>query len=526
MISIAFIQARQHNGRSGGGILRKPKRDPSTKRAAKSGNSAKVQKKPKGVIGSVRAPSIWSQNRRTDPRPGGAADVRTPFEQDFDRLLFSTPVRRLADKTQVFPLERNDSVRTRLTHSHEVSNLSKSMGTRLLRRDRVVFGDSDEIRNGAPIILSTIGLAHDLGNPPFGHQGEAAISRWFKEHESLFTTLGNNYGDAGETTAFVAVPESQWNDFTKFEGNAQALRLVSRLQNTAGRAGLNLTAATLAALMKYPVASSETDTSRAARKKHGYFTSEVDVVTWIRRETGLGAGERHPLTWVMEASDDIAYSCLDIEDAIKKGLVSAEDLLAFLRRRFSHTDLGGLTNQLTDDFKKADEDDSSLSRVREIKATYLRTRLVERLVTGATNTYYADKQAILTFQRTRPLLECDSDESKLCDSLKAFARVHAYQSTSVLGIELKGALVITALMDAMWDAISCRKTFSDPGSRRVNPKASYVYSLISDSYRWHFERAGEPSLTMRYRELQLLADMISGMTDGYALDLHEKILRP
>src|ERR1041384_5817032 len=114
------------------------------------------------------SPSLWSTSRRTKGRPAGPDDRRTEFEKDYDRLLFSTPVRRLADKTQVFPLERNDSVRTRLTHSHEVSNLAKSIGTRLIRSDATVFGGDPDAREAAPQILATVGLAHDLGNPPFG----------------------------------------------------------------------------------------------------------------------------------------------------------------------------------------------------------------------------------------------------------------------------------------------------------------------------------------------------------------------
>jgi len=285
----------------------------------------------------------------------------------------------------------------------------------------------------------------------------------------------------------------------------------------------NLTAAALAALMKYPVASHERKDGHAASKKHGYFTSEREAVDWIRARTGLKAGQRHPLTWIMEASDDIAYSVLDIEDAIKKGLVSAEDLLAFLRREFRHTDLGGLTNQLSDDFRTADEKEFSLSRVREVKASYLRTRLVERLVTGATNTYLGDRDAIFAYGREKALLECESEESKLCGALKEFAKIHAYRSPSVLGIELKGANVISYLMDKMWFAIGDRKNYGKLDARREGPLSAFVYSLISDSYRWHFERRSCKGIGVRYRELQLLSDMISGMTDGYALDLYEKI---
>lgn len=468
--------------------------------------------------------SIWSTARKTDARPSGSGDRRTPFEQDYDRLLFSTPVRRLADKTQVFPLERNDSVRTRLTHSHEVSNIARSIGTRLVRAYPTLFGDAEGCREAAPVILAAAGLAHDLGNPPFGHRGEVAIADWFISNQRLFTHF-HVRDDGRRDDAFVPIPQEQWTDFTRFEGNAQALRLVSQLQNTVGLAGLNLTAATIAAMIKYPVASSETDKAHAASKKHGYFFSEVGTIDWIREQTGLQRGQRHPLTWIMEASDDIAYSVLDIEDAIKKGLVSAEDLLACLRGRFEHTDLGGLANQLTADFRKADGNEYSLSRVREIKATYLRTRLMERLITGATNAYFEDSQAIFGYRRIKALLECDSEESRLCAVLKEFARIHAYQSPYVLELEYKGSLVIRALMDAMWEAISERKEFSGRTSRRVGSRAAYVYSLISDSYRWHFEHASVATLTTRYAELQLLSDMISGMTDGYALDVLEKIRR-
>jgi dGTPase len=450
--------------------------------------------------------------------------VRTEYEKDYDRLLFSTPVRRLADKTQVFPLEKNDSVRTRLTHSHEVSNLAKSIGTRLVRTYPSIFGDTNEIREAVPVILATVGLAHDLGNPPFGHQGEVAIAAWFKNNLKIFREIGASYKDGDKL--FSAVPEEFHKDFVNFEGNAQALRLISRLQNTVGPAGLDLTAATIAALMKYPVPSSQTSESNAATKKFGYFASESDIAEWVRTVTGLALGQRHPLTWIMEAGDDIAYSVLDIEDTIKKGLVSPEDLLAYLR--LDHKlgdDLGGLINKLSKDFERADEDASSLSRVREIKTGYLSAGLIDKLVTGATKVYADDREKILAYKRTESLLDCGTEESKLYKGLKRFARAYAYQSTGVLELEVEGATVIRTLMDAMWEAIIDREDFGDGGSRRRSPRSSYIYSLISDSYRWHFERKGDSSLTIRYKEMQLLTDMISGMTDGYAVDLCKRIRR-
>ena len=308
--------------------------------------------------------SIWSAERRSGPRPGGEGDKRTIFETDYDRLLFSTPVRRLADKTQVFPLDRNDSVRTRLTHSHEVSNLARSLGNRILRTQPHYFGEDPAIRCAVPVILATVGLAHDLGNPPFGHQGEAAIGRWFDAHRREFSEPGC----IQPLSEFKAVPTVDQNDFLRFEGNAQTLRLLARLQTTSGPSGLNLTAATLAALMKYTVPSSKTDKGSAATKKFGFFVSEVDVVNWVRRATGLEEGQRHPLTWLIEACDDTAYSILDAEDAIKKDLVSPEDLRAFISTRFhGDTHGGGVVNQLEKDFEKANESGADVARVKEIR---------------------------------------------------------------------------------------------------------------------------------------------------------------
>ena len=179
---------------------------------------------------------------------------REELERDYDRILFSAPVRRLADKTQVFPMERNDSVRTRLTHSHEVSNLARSIGVRLAHNHRrEVFGDlADQLKveRTVPALLAAVGLAHDLGNPPFGHQGEQSIREWFKLRA--------------------------WDDqdFLGFDGNCQTFRLLTRLQFLNDEFGLNLTVATLAALLKYPVFS---DTESHSFKKFGIFRTERDA---------------------------------------------------------------------------------------------------------------------------------------------------------------------------------------------------------------------------------------------------------
>jgi dGTPase len=201
---------------------------------------------------------LTSQRRSSVGGKGGKApaksiEYRTETERDYDRILFSTPVRRLADKTQVFPLEKNDSVRNRLTHSHEVATLARSVGVALVNHTNIFNGVEDAHRN-VPAMLAAIGLAHDLGNPPFGHQGEKAIAGWFHDHPHILSE-GN-----------CLTPRMQ-RDFTAFEGNAQTLRIVSRLQLPHDTGSLNLTLGTLGALMKYTVGSEKTGNESASTKK-------------------------------------------------------------------------------------------------------------------------------------------------------------------------------------------------------------------------------------------------------------------
>lgn len=244
-------------------------------------------------------PNIWSSARR--PRPGRAAqdgdgvaegtgtlptarvdgpksdDPRSDFQHDYDRLLFSAPVRRLADKTQVWPMDENDGVRTRLTHSHEVANLARSIGTRVYLKNKSDFEASglgdDALLNVIQPILQATGLGHDLGNPPFGHQGEAAIGRWFKlRADWIFSKKAARGADLSFSDI---VPDDLRSEFTAFDGNPQALRLLTRLQTHVDGMGLDLTAATLAAGLKYPVSFARADDMSPVRKKGGRFRMQA-----------------------------------------------------------------------------------------------------------------------------------------------------------------------------------------------------------------------------------------------------------
>ena len=257
---------------------------------------------------------LCKERPRKSTNPG---DHRAEFERDYDRTIFSTPIKRLQDKTQVFPLDPNDSITTRLTHSLEVSSVSRGLGIAagqwLLKKGYIESGMERLIE----AICGTCGLIHDLGNPPFGHSGEIAIRQWF---ESRFVKTNKVDGMFEEKNQLA-------QDFLLFDGNAQSLRLLTKLQILADFNGLNLTFGTLSASCKYTAASDEVDKSEKdhAKSKMGFFTSEKNIVHTIRERTGTG-DERNPLTYLIEAADDIVYSVADLEDAVKKSVILWDDI--------------------------------------------------------------------------------------------------------------------------------------------------------------------------------------------------------
>lgn len=444
---------------------------------------------------------------------------RTPFERDFDRILFSAPVRRLADKTQVFPLEKNDSVRTRLTHSHEVSNLCRSLATQVCRVDAEYFG-----ANGADaiVIAAAVGLAHDLGNPPFGHQGEEAIRRWFTEREAHLLPKE------------IKLTPAQRADFFKWEGNAQAFRLLSRLQLTKGAYGLDLTVATLASLMKYTVQSDKVrKPAHPSFKKFGFFQDDKQNAERVLNSVGLSPGGRHPIAYLMEVCDDIAYSVIDIEDAIKKGLVSINDVLACIKRDAPNENW--LIGRLDEKIDELRGQDRTPVEINDIGAQYYRTFAIDRMMSASSDAMIANKAQVRAGAFESDLMK-SSDAGTLCQALKDFANEHAYQASAVKEVELRGDKLINDLSDYFWRAIlecslgkNAPKTIVDAlKPPRPTPFGEFVFSHISSNYvRCFRERLDARSMPadVRYRQLLLLTDMVSGMTENFALDLRAKFER-
>ncbi len=480
---------------------------------------------------------------------------RTETERDFDRILFATPTRRLGDKTQVFPLEKNESVRNRLTHSHEVSNLARSVGTHLVNSalgERIIAEatKADQsltpatVRRAIPAILAAVGLAHDLGNPPFGHQGEEAIRSWVVLNDAeLFGVSPRQHkmiGDEGRKRVLadlerLTIPHRE--DFRRFEGNAHTLRTLTRLQVVKDNRGLNLTFGTLAALMKYTVPSDvkpEVDGKKGPppTRKVGFFSSEAPLVEQIRSETGLaGDNRRHPLTHIMEACDDIAYLIVDAEDAVKKQIVSFHDMMAWLQSRPSLAEdrLGKYVlaagKSGADQARAAEVPPSELN---DVAMQIFRAHAIAAMVSATIRAFEENYEAIMSEELAESLIEA-SEAKHFAKEMKDFDKLHAYRHRRVLEIELSGYNTIHSVLDMLWRGITERESFEDVASDRTSPFAKYAYGRISENYRRVFEGrvpAGSPyspDLPIRYRELQLLTDMVAGMTDQFAIDLQREL---
>ncbi|MDT3313268.1 dNTP triphosphohydrolase [Pseudomonas sp. rhizo66] len=452
---------------------------------------------------------LLNESRRKDRLKAvdisATANGRFEIERDYDRILFSAPTRRLADKTQVFPLDKNDSVRNRLTHSHEVATLARSIGLRLVYENEGIFceaGSSEFLQRSIPALLAAIGLVHDMGNPPFGHQGEYAIRNWFVKNKP------DIFGESDEGAS----------DFLNFDGNAQTVRLVSKLQILNDQFGLNLTYATLAALIKYPVSTEGIDKEKW--KKQGFFKSEAKIVAEVWEATGLSEGIRHPLTYIMEACDDIAYSVLDAEDTVKKGLASYYDLLRYLEKNCAEDPVAqGVVAAARKHSSEFEQGSLSPQELNDCSMQMFRVHAITAMVKAVVEQFSLLSNDFVGGQQIYKGIMSVSPAAKFCSVLKDFDMAYGFKHKSVLELELRGNNYIEETMDMLWVGIHGRLS---KGFKSETPFGKYVYSRISESYRRIFSDPGN-DLSVGYKEAQLLADAISGMTDSYLITLHSEL---
>ena len=424
-------------------------------------------------------------------------DRRTEYERDHDRIIYCSAFRRLQDKAQVFPLERKDFVRTRLTHSLEVSTLSRSLGVEVARAlsDRLKKDETYDDSFGD--ILSSVALIHDLGNPPFGHFAEEAIGNWFAEY---FKNHSHELEDSAK-------------EFTDFEGNAQTFRIVSRLQVLTNDYGLNLTFATFSSLLKYPRASYEIDEKKGASyEKYGYFESERERFHQIIEQTGLKIGEkvcRHPLAFLLEAADDIAYSAGDVEDGFKKGVLSWEELVSVLEENLPSDDKSLIA--LKDTEKRLRDEGRPEPRYNAVQ--FFRITSQGEMLRACVKVFINNFEDIMCGSFDKNLLKI-SDAAGLYGVLKKkLGRERVYVSEEVLRQEIVANKVISGLLEMFVPAL-----LSDSYENPRNHDGK-LYQLISQNFRKIFESEERT----QYNRLRLVTDYISGMTDSYAMESYQKL---
>ena len=434
---------------------------------------------------------LLSQQRFGDKKKSIDSPARSEFEIDFDRLIFSQPFRRLQDKTQVFPLPELDFVHTRLTHSLEVSSVGRSLGKNV----GLAILEKNDLSGITPFdfgaITGAASLAHDVGNPPFGHSGEEAISDFFKSNPK-----GQRIRNE--------VTDSEWMDLTSFEGNAQGFRLLVRNKLQ----GLNLTYATLGAFTKYPRPSQilARDKSRKSQKKYGFFQSESNEFDELAKALGLQSLSdqekiwcRHPLTFLVEAADDICYSIIDLEDGFGLGLVTYQEAETFL------------ANILQDKFQP-----EKLKKIPgdQEKISVLRAVAIQVLVEECTQEFLKREGKILSGEFDSALTNSIPTARALGDIGK-FSVDRIYRSRQVLEKEAAGFEVISGLLESFVDAVFL-KFFS---KERYSQKHESIYRLLPDQAKYILEAQNQSV----YQSVLQVTDFISGLTDSKALSIFRTI---
>lgn len=446
----------------------------------------------------------------------GSGDLRTEFEKDYHRIIGSASFRRLQDKTQVFPLDRSDFIRTRLTHSLEVSSFAKSLGQNI--SEEILQNIKDEsflpsYKADVCDILQCAGLLHDIGNPPFGHFGETAIRDWFIRKMPELKWKGKPLTE-------ILTPQMQ-EDFYHFEGNTQALRLVTKLHYLVDAHGMNLTKGLLGTIIKYPVSSLEIDRESGdiRTKKMGYFYGDREVFEEVQRSTGTN-GKRHPLAFLLEAADDIAYKTADIEDAFKKGCITYEELLFELKN-----------------YKKENQDETYRYLLERLERCYQRARdrgmghpqtnavqnwcvqVQGQMIRSATAGFVKHYQEIMEGAWKKDLF-AGMPGSGILDALGDIAYRYVFVSTPILKLEIGADAIFDFLLEKFTDAAICYDT-----GKAMTEVQQKLISILSDNYRaiYHIYADGKDETEKLYLRLLLVTDEICGMTDSYAKELYQEL---
>jgi dGTPase len=414
--------------------------------------------------------------------------IRSQFQRDYDRLIFSSPFRRLQNKTQVFPLPGRIFVHNRLTHSLEVTSVGRSLGniaSTYIKNDTGASNPKfiDEIGT----IVATACLAHDLGNPPFGHSGEEAISSFFRD------------GKGQHLKQYVS--KEQWIDLTNFEGNANALRVLTHTFKGRRQGGFGISYSTLASVVKYPFNSMNSPKG----KKYGFFQSERDTYIKIAQELGINALDiekdiyaRHPLVYLVEAADDICYQIMDIEDAHKLSILSTDLTKNLL---FSYFD------EITDKERlKTIDNTFKIVTDRNEQIAFLRASIIGKLTDECSEAFWKNSESILEGKYKNTLIKDISKKSvNAYQECTKLATTEIYHTKTVVEIQIAGFKILGTLLDEFTQAILSPDRFY----------SKHILSLIPGQFDINKDDI--------YSQIQSIVDHVAGMTDPYALDLYRTI---
>ena len=464
--------------------------------------------------------SITSETRIPQKTSANAEKYRSEFESDYHRIIRSASFRRLQDKTQVFPLDNSDFVRTRLTHSLEVSSIAKLIGKQVciqvLDQQLAPAGDQPDSLKVIEI-LNCAGLLHDIGNPPFGHFGESAIRNWVEKNLSLLQFK--------QRPLQAWLDEHQQADLLYYEGNAQALRIITKLHRLTGRSGMHLTSSVMDTIIKYPVNSLEKlaeDTKEKSkrsllRKKVGYYQSETDQFLEIKQNTGT-TGCRNPLCFILEAADDLAYTFADLEDGYKKGLYSYEQLLDVIVEAQDERGAELLRQGLEEGRQLKKTSEKGFDPYQHAVFTWL-TKKQLFSISGVSDAFLKHYDAIMNGEFDQELLAV-SKEGQLIRSLKQFAFDRVYNDAAILKLELMGNEIITFLLDRFMDALLPY----DSGLNMSEIQEKYI-DLLSGNYlnTYQYTAQDKEDGERLYLRLLLGADFVAGMTDSYAIRLYQEL---
>jgi dGTPase len=422
--------------------------------------------------------------------------TRTDFQRDLDRIVFSSAFRRMQDKTQIFPLSKIDYVRTRLTHSLESSSVGRSLGTlvgeQIIARHRLEANQASDFGD----ICAAACLAHDIGNPPFGHSGEDAIRHWAEN------------GDYGRERVAV-LQGSQAEDFLNFEGNSQGFRVITRLQNRDNPGGLQLTCATLAAFAKYPRESciGNGRFQGVSAKKPGFtaedqhlFTEVAETVGLLRRDPVLAIWHRHPLAFLVEAADDICYRVIDIEDGYRLGHLSFREAMELFSAVLSDsTSQRQRLDRITGDKEKIE---------------FLRAKVISQAISEILSCFLDQEREILAGRFDQPLMSQIPHRAEM-DRLIEVANERIYVAPEVIEIETAGFQVISELLERFIPIVDDVAAHGE----RASPRSQMMIRLIPEQFLGAQGRPADDD----YTRLLRLTDFVSGMTDSYAVSLYKKV---